>query len=152
SWWRQLSKNGYYAYTGELEDWGGSFACFTGQRVAIRFGSSFEASFMVQAGRELGVDVAVAPMPHNGQLPRVGNWIGGGALWLAAGLDRETEDGALAFMQYLCNARNIADFDMANGSAPTSHTAIEVLRQDGYFDRDPCHLVATEQLRRTDGS
>ncbi|MER6949844.1 extracellular solute-binding protein [Nonomuraea sp. NPDC000554] len=152
TWWRQLNERGWYLYTGAFEDWVGSGQAFAEQRVAFRFGSSFEIAAMTEVGRAGGFDVTASSLPHNERTAPVGNWIGGDALWLADGLDPALRDGALAFIQYLNSPRNGAEWHKAVGSTPATYGAVAVLEEEGWFAEQPLHRVATDQLERTDGS
>ncbi|WP_248965391.1 extracellular solute-binding protein [Sphaerisporangium perillae] len=150
-WWYRLHRDGHYLHTGKLEDWAGSSRAFADQQVVFRFSSSFEAPYMVKAGRERGFEVAVTPTPYNADFPFAGNWIGGDGIWLRDGLDEETSDGALAFMQYLNNPRNAAEWHKVYGSAPVTNAAAELLEREGWYDEHPYHRVATDQLNMTTG-
>jgi sn-glycerol 3-phosphate transport system substrate-binding protein len=151
-WWQNLNERGWFLYTGSFEDWLGSIKAFTEQRAAIRVGSSFEIAFMTAVGREHGFDVSVSGLPHNENVAPVGNWIGGDALWLAAGLSPELRDGALAFMQYLSNPRSVAEWHKAIGSTPPTYGSIALLESEGWFDAEPLHRVASAQLEQADGT
>jgi sn-glycerol 3-phosphate transport system substrate-binding protein len=147
-WWRNLNEQGWFLYTGEFEDWLGSIKAFTEQRVAFRFGSSFEIAFMTNVGKTGGFDVTASNLPHNEAVEPTGNWIGGDALWLTDGLDPALRDGALAFIQYLNSPRNGAEWHKGNGSTPATYGAIAVLEEEGWFDEQPLHRVANNQLER----
>jgi sn-glycerol 3-phosphate transport system substrate-binding protein len=151
-WWRGLNERGWFLYTGAFEDWVGSIAAFTEQRVAFRVGSSFEIAHMTAVGRAGGFDMTVSGLPHNERIAPVGNWIGGDALWLADGLDPELRDGALAFIQYLGGPRAGAEWHKAIGSTPATYGALALLEREGWFAAEPLHRVATDQLERFDGS
>lgn len=149
AWWRQLHDEGHYCHTGELEDWPGSFRAFAGQQVVFRFGSSFDVNFMAGAATENGFELAVSPLPHNGDVPRAGNWIGGDAFWLADGLDAATSDGALAFVQYVSAPQHVATWHERSGSTPSTGAAVAELGRRGWFDRFPHHRTANDQLAMT---
>ncbi|UVS81470.1 extracellular solute-binding protein [Actinokineospora sp. UTMC 2448] len=144
-WWRALAERGEYVYTGKFEDWLGNATTFAEGRVAFRVDSSFAINFMAADD----TDTAVSLLPYNGAKTPAGNWIGGDALWVADGLDPVTRDGALAFIQYLNNPRNAAEWHKASGSTPATKGAVAVLESEGWFDAHPVHRVATEQLERT---
>ncbi|MDH2424515.1 extracellular solute-binding protein [Sphaerisporangium sp. TRM90804] len=152
TWWARMHREGHYLYTGKLEDWAGSSKAFSDQQVAFRLSSSFEAPYMAKAGEENGFEAVATPTPYNADIPFAGNWIGGDAIWIADGLDKETEDGALAFMQYLNNPRNAAEWHRVYGSAPVTNAAAELLEREGWYEVHPYHRVATTQLDMIDGS
>jgi len=149
TWWQRLHREGYYLYTGRVEDWEPTFRAFAEQRVALRFSSSFDARYMVEAAAAAGFDIAVSPVPHNGDRPYVGNWIGGDSIWVADGLDEATRDGALAFTQYLNNPANAAEWHRVYGSSPVTNAAIARLADEGWFARYPHFQVAPYQLNST---
>ncbi|MEU8266674.1 extracellular solute-binding protein [Sphaerisporangium sp. NPDC049002] len=152
TWWHRLHRDGHYLYTGKTEDWEGSFKAFADQQVVFRFSSSFDAPYMVKAAKAGGFDIEVSPTPHNGDIPLGGNWIGGDAIWLADGLDKETEDGALAFMQYLNSPRNAAEWHKVYGSSPVTYGAIDLLERDGWLGEHSYHRVTIDQLASTSGT
>ncbi|MFC4586710.1 extracellular solute-binding protein [Sphaerisporangium corydalis] len=152
TWWHRMHRDGHYLYTGQVEDWAGSFKAFAEQQVVFRLSSSFDAAYMVRAGQEGGFGVEVTPTPYNGDLPLAGNWIGGDGIWLADGLDKATEDGALAFMQYLSSPRAVAEWHKVYGSSPTTYASVARLEREGWFDGHPHHRVAIEQLDSTNGT
>lgn len=151
-WWAGLHADGLYLYTGSPSDWGGAFGAFAQQRVAFTLDSSKAAEDLVRCGGQAGFDVAVCPMPAADRAPRAGNPVSGDSLWLAAGLDRATEDGALAFTQFLINPRNAAEWHRANGFVPVTESAAALLEEEGWFAGRPHQRVAAEQLRAADGS
>ena len=150
-WWYRLFEQGQFLYTGKLEDWAGTFDSFTAGRVAFRLSSSFDAPYMVKGGKDAGFDVGVSPTPRNGERTG-GNWIGGDSLWLMADLDPATQDGALAFIQYLNSPHGAADWHRSYGSVPVTTGAAALLDADGWFDEHPYHRVAIDQLADTDGT
>lgn len=149
-WWYRLYEKGHFLYTGQLEDWAGTFKAFTGQQVAFRLSSSFDAPYMVQGGKDAGFEVGVSPTPRNRELSG-GSWIGGDSLWLSAGLDPATQDGALAFIQHLNGPFGAADWHRSYGSVPVTRAAASLLDADGWFDEHPYHRVAIDQLDDTNG-
>lgn len=152
-WWRRLHRNGHYLYSGLQADSGGapeafarSFDAFAQQQVAFTIDSSVTAAALVEAGEKNGFAVRSAPVPHNGDRPHAGNLIGGDSLWLAAGLDEATRDGALAFMQYLNNPKNAADRHRASGFSPITTESVALLDEEGWFDRNASLRVAVDLL------
>jgi sn-glycerol 3-phosphate transport system substrate-binding protein len=152
-WWKRLHDNGHYLYSGTLpmgdgatQIWADNFAAFREQRVALVMTSSVEAELMVQAGRDGGFDVVASPLPHNEAAPRSGAVIGGDSLWLGAGLDKATEDGALAFLQYLNRADIAADRHKSGHYAPITKASVALLEEEGWFQANPHRRVAVDIL------
>ncbi|SOB85625.1 extracellular solute-binding protein [Streptomyces sp. 1331.2] len=155
-WWRGLHRAGLYRYhpsrVNSEVDWDGNFRAFADQQVAFTLTTSVEAARMAQAGRDGGFTVQTCRMPYNDRVPYAGNVIGGDALWLAAGLDEATQDGALAFMQYLNSPRIAADRHRETGFIPVTGGAIDLLEQEGWFRDKPHFRTALDQLGANAGT
>ncbi|MCY0942933.1 extracellular solute-binding protein [Streptomyces antarcticus] len=158
-WWRRLHAQGHYHYTGlrsagddTYPAWELNYRAFAGQQVAFVLSTSVEADRMVQAGREGGFRVEVAPMPHSAAVPYAGNVIGGDSLWLAAGLDPDTRDAALAFLLSFLTPQNAAERHRTSGFIPVTESARALLEEDGWFARNAHHQVALDQLAQGDRS
>jgi sn-glycerol 3-phosphate transport system substrate-binding protein len=152
TWWQRLHQDGHYLYTGKPVDFEGCFAAFEDQQVALALSSSVDASHMLQRGAEHGFTVQVSPMPYNDDVRLAGGMMGGFSLWLAAGLSRAKQDGALAFMQHLISPRNAAEWAKRHYRIPITRAAVDILDREGWFDRNPHLRVASDQIEATDGS
>jgi sn-glycerol 3-phosphate transport system substrate-binding protein len=150
-WCRGMAAEGHYVYTGS-PGWFDSIDLFAGQQVAFTVNSSKIARDIIGAGAEGGFPVAVGPVPYNEDVPYAGTVISGGSLWLADGLDDVTQDGALAFLQYLLNPANAVRWHRAQGYLPVTRTSVEVLEREGWFADHPEELVPTLQVRSSDCS
>jgi sn-glycerol 3-phosphate transport system substrate-binding protein len=146
TWWKQLHDKGHYTYSGKESDWLGAAKAFAGGQVAFTFASSHETNAFVLAGKDNGFEVGVGWVPHNGDVPDAGAIIGGDSAFLAAGLDKAREDGALAFLQYLINPANAASLHKAGDWIPITESAVGVLDREGWFAEKPYLRVATDQL------
>ena len=154
-WWRRLHAEGHYAYSGDIDPttcWAGVFKPFAEQRVAFTVNSSVMVGHLTRAGERNGFAVEAGRFPYNDALPCAGNLIGGDSLWLTAGLDRETEDGALAFLQFLDNPENAAHRHRSTSWLPVTGAARELLDREGWFAEHPGYRVALDQLAASDGS
>jgi sn-glycerol 3-phosphate transport system substrate-binding protein len=151
-WWRRMHEKGHYLYTGRAADWYGTLAAFAAQEVAFRLSTSVDATLSVNAAHEAGFEIGVTRLPYSGQAAYGGNVIAGTSLWLADGLDERTRDGALAFMQFLNNARNAADWHKVNSFVPATDAAFSLLEAEGWFERNPHQRVASDQLVLSAGS
>jgi sn-glycerol 3-phosphate transport system substrate-binding protein len=158
-WWRQLYRGGYYRYPGVRaigertgDAWERNYLAFAEQRVAFVLSTSVEADRMVEAGRQGGFEVTASRMPHNGEVPYAGNVVGGDALWLSNGLDEATRDGALAFMQYLLSAEHAATRHKTTRFMPVTRLSVDLLDSEGWFEANPHHRAALDQLDASDGS
>lgn len=145
-WWRRLHENGHYLYTGVPEDWRGSSEAFARQQAAFVLSSSVEAASLVRTGLREGFEVRAARLPGNADVPWAGAVLGGDSFWLADGLDEETRDGALAFVQYMTNVENAVETHRGTGYIPITQAAVRSLEEEGWFVRNPHLRVALDQF------
>ncbi|GAB3463637.1 ABC transporter substrate-binding protein [Actinophytocola sediminis] len=150
SWWRDLYTDGLYHYTGETADWYGTFEEFANQRVPFRLSSSNDIGASADAAKEHGFELAVTRFPYNDEVPYQGNVAAGTSLWLADGLDQVTQDGALAFMQFLNNPRNAARYHQLHSFIPVTQAAVDLLDREGWFDEHPYHRAPNDQFALMD--
>ncbi|QSB05973.1 extracellular solute-binding protein [Natronoglycomyces albus] len=151
-WIRELAVDGHFYYSGVQDDWDGPRNAFIAEQTAFTMTSSGDATLVVNDGTDAGFDVEVSRMPYNGDVDYAGNLIGGATLWLTSGLGENTQDGALAFLQFLNNPENAADWHRATGYIPITYASEQLLQEEGWFDEHPYHAVANEQLDAADDS
>jgi sn-glycerol 3-phosphate transport system substrate-binding protein len=151
-WWQRLHREGHYHYGGTQEDWFGCLDAFGGQQVAFLLCSSKLTPEIFAIGQEAGFGVEVSRLPHNDRVPCAGTMVAGQSLWLAGRLDEAKQDGALAFTQYLINPDNAIAWHQAHGQVPITQASFDRLAADGWFDENPQHRVASDQLAAADGS
>jgi sn-glycerol 3-phosphate transport system substrate-binding protein len=147
AWWQRLHRSGHYLYAGQIPGWEETFRAFADRDVALRLSSSNDVNYMNQAARAAGFGIQVSAYPCNDLVPYAGNALAGSSLWLAGRLDQATQDGALAFLQFIHNPRNAADRHKANSFLPLTHAAFDLLEAEGWFGEHPHHRVASDQLR-----
>lgn len=153
-WWQHLHKRGHYLYTSmaglPLDDpakiWDDNVTAFASQQVAFCLSSSVDSERMVQAGQGEGFSVRVGHAPYSGRVPYCGSAIGGDSLWLSADLDEATRDGALAFIQFLNDARNAAERHVRSGYLPVTMASVDLLDDEGWFAARPHRRAAVDQL------
>jgi sn-glycerol 3-phosphate transport system substrate-binding protein len=148
TWWQQLNRAGYFLNTGKIEDWAGTFGAFATQQVAFTETSSFVVGIAEQTAKTGGFELGVGPSPSS-QASSAGTWLGGDGMYLAAGLDPATRDGALAFMQFLDNPKNGAEWQQVYGSAPVTNGVFHELKAEGFYNQNPGDLVTVQQLKAT---
>ncbi len=153
-WWRRLHETGAYLYCGHPADsvgdhtrraFSAAVQAFGDQHVAFVLGSSVDARHLERAvaGR---FDVTACRVPHNGEVPYAGNLVGGDSMWLRAGLDDRTRDGALAFMQFMCAPENAADRHRATAFGPLTGAANALLEAAGWFNDRPVAATTSRIL------
>jgi sn-glycerol 3-phosphate transport system substrate-binding protein len=147
TYWQDLQEAGHYVYTGVQRDWDGTYNAFASQQLPFLIYSSSDTTLLTDEGIEGGFEVVTSFMPRNANRGEGGgNIIGGATLWLVDGLDPEVEDVALAFMNFLNNPENAADWHKTTGYIPITNAAVELLEAEGWFDENPNSRTAGEQL------
>jgi sn-glycerol 3-phosphate transport system substrate-binding protein len=146
NWWKQLQDDGYYVYTGVQRDWTGTYNAFAAQQVPFLIYSSSDTTLLTDEGEAAGFDVETSFFPYNADSNEGGYIIGGASVWLIDGLDQEVEDVALAFMNFLSNPENAADWHRETGYIPITNESVDLLEGEGWFDESPNSRTANEQL------
>jgi sn-glycerol 3-phosphate transport system substrate-binding protein len=150
-WWLRLYEGGHYRYTGEPRDFFGAMEAFARQETAFVITSSAVGPYMAHMAAEAGFELATGRLAHNDEVPYAGRFLGGQSMFLTAGLPKEKEDGALAFIQHLLNPEH-AVRRVHDGSLPVTLPAYEQVVADGWADRVPGFRTATEQVTSSDGT
>jgi sn-glycerol 3-phosphate transport system substrate-binding protein len=145
-WWKKLHDQGHYLYTGKIPDWEGTLKAFAEQRVGLRITSSNDVNYMAAAARQAGFEIEVGGFPYNQDRPYIANAVAGTSLFLSGGLDEATQEGALAFLQFMHNPRNNADRHKNNSFVPITNASVALLEEEGWFDEHPYHRAATDHL------
>jgi sn-glycerol 3-phosphate transport system substrate-binding protein len=148
-WWKTMADNGYYIYSGALEDWNGSDALFTGQQVAMHVTSTADIVNNNEAAIESGFEMGTARLPIPDDSERNGVVIGGASIWLTDGHPQEEIDAAVEFMFFLSNTENAVSWHKATGYFPIRYSSIDQLEEEGWFDENPNFRVAFDQLTET---
>jgi sn-glycerol 3-phosphate transport system substrate-binding protein len=151
-WWKRLHEKGHYLYSGRPWDWSATLDAFMTGQVAFMLTSSVVADSLLEEGLREGFELGVSQLPRSGLARYAGHMVSGQSLWLADGLDQARQDGALAFMQYLMNPRNAAEWHKANGFLPATASSFGLLADEGWFDAKPHQRVAGDQLQQSDRS
>jgi len=146
TWWKGLADQGYYTYTGTQRDWTGTYDLFAAQNVPFLLYSSSDTTALTEEGVTGGFDVEAAFLPHKDGVTDGGALIGGATNWVINGLDESTQDGAIAWVNFLSNPENAASWHQTTGYIPITETAVANLEAEGYFDENPNQRVASEQL------
>jgi len=147
-WLDGLYDSGYLYYSGAQggDSWATVDQAFQTQQVAMAAYSSSDTTLYTQMGADNGFETVASFLPYNDETGWTGNIIGGATLWLVDGLDPKVEDGALAFMLYLNETENTADWHQTTGYIAIRNSANEMLEADGWFEENPNQTVAAAQL------
>lgn len=149
NWWSEMAENGYYAYTGSLEDWNGSDALFTGQQVIMHVTSTADLVNINNAAVENGFELGTGLLPIADDAERNGVVVGGASIWLTDGHPQEELEAAVDFMLFLGNTENGVTWHQRTGYFPIRLSSIDQLEAEGWFDENPAFRTAFEQLTST---
>ena len=147
-WLDDLYNKGYLYYSGAQggDSWATVDQAYSTQQVAIAVYSSSDTTLYTEMGIEGGFETVASFLPYNDDTGWTGNLIGGATLWLVDGLDPAVEEGALAFLLYLNNTENAADWHKVTGYIAIRESANELLEAEGWFAQWPNQTVAARQL------
>lgn len=146
---KTLQDSKYYTYTGKLEDWDGSDAIFTNQKVVFHITSTADIGNINDAAKKAGFQVGVGVLPIASGTKRNGVVIGGASLWIPKAISKPQAEGALDFALYMTNTKNMAEWHKLTGYYPVRQSSINLLRQQGWFTQTPLQLVSFNQLTQT---
>lgn len=149
SFFKTLQDNKYFTYTGKLEDWDGSDAIFTNQKVVFHITSTADIGNNRDAATKSGFKMGVGVLPIPDGVKRNGVVIGGASLWIPKAISKAQAEGALDFALYMTNTKNMAEWHKLTGYYPVRQSSIELLRKQGWFTQSPLQLVAFNQLTKT---
>ncbi|MGW5051318.1 extracellular solute-binding protein [Actinokineospora sp. NPDC004072] len=147
-WWRQLHRDGHYLHTDKIPDWAGTLQPFADAQVGMRISSSNDVNFMAKAAELGGFELEVGIFPYDSHTPYVGNAVAGTSIWLAANLDQQTQDGALALLMWLHNPRIAAERHKAHSFVPMTQASYQLLEDEGWFERYPYHRLAYDHVSK----
>lgn len=151
TWLNNLYDKGYLYYSGAQggDSWATVDQAFQTQQVAMAAYSSSDTTVYTQMGLDNGFETVASFLPYNQETGWTGNVIGGATLWLTDGLDPVVEDGALAFLAFLANTANAADWHKTTGYIAIRTSANEALAAEGWFETNPNQTVAADQLAQS---
>ena len=149
SFFKTLHDNNYYTYTGKLEDWDGSDAIFTNQKVVFHITSTADIGNNGEAAKKAGFQMGIGVLPIPSASKRNGVVIGGASLWIPKNISKAQAEGALDFALFMTNTKNMADWHKLTGYYPVRQSSIDLLRKQGWFTQTPLQLVAFNQLTKT---
>jgi sn-glycerol 3-phosphate transport system substrate-binding protein len=144
-WWQRMHASGYYHYTGEPRDYFAAMDAFARQEVAFVVTSSAVGQLVADMAAEAGFGLMVGQLPRHHELSSPGGPVGGHSFFLAAGLPKEKEDGALAFLQHQLNPRH-AVARTYDRSLPLTLPAYTQVMAPDWAEPHPGFRIATEQV------
>lgn len=144
-WWKSMYEHGYYRYTGEPRDYFSAMEAFARQEVAFVVTSSAVGQFMADTAADAGFGLMAGQLPRHDARSSPGGPVGGHSFFLRAGLPKEKEDGALAFLQHQLNPRH-AVARTHDRSLPLTMSAYEEVMAHDRAEPHPGFRIAAEQV------
>jgi sn-glycerol 3-phosphate transport system substrate-binding protein len=148
-WWKQMLDSGYYLPTEELHYFT-AMQAFARQEIAFVVSSSAIGQLISDMAAKAGFELTAGQLPRPSELRSPGGAVGGQSFFLTAGLPKEKEDGALAFLQHqLSQPHAVARmYDPANpmSSLPMTQAAYQHATADDWIDPFPGFRAATAQV------
>jgi len=152
-WWGEMAKNGYWAYTGKLEDWDGAEGLFVSGQAAMLLESTSEVAYLRKVFGEKGIGLGVAPFPYPADYmdgtptkAPVGFVVGGASLWITKDHPADELQAAKEFVLWMSNVENTIRWHKLTGYFPVRKKAVDVLEFEHWFDKYPEYAVAFNQL------
>lgn len=113
-----------------------------------------EFAMLVQSTSSLGgilkkanFEVGTTFLPKMaGDWPLGNSVIGGGCLWVLKGHPPETYEAAWKFLQYSFSPERAKIWHKRTGYFPISNTAYKELQEEGWFEEEPNHATAFNQI------
>lgn len=149
NWIKEMNDNGYYTYTGKFEDWDGSDAIFTSQKVVFHVTSTADLGNISDQAKKAGFEMGVSLLPIADGVQRNGVVIGGASVWVTKGITPQQAEAARDFILYMTNTENMAEWHKLTGYYPVRNSSIDLLRKQGWMAEKPYQLVAFGQLLKT---
>ncbi len=141
-----MSKEGTFHYTGR--DGSGDGAFLSGQ-AAIDFTSSALRGSLISGAK---FRWAAAPLPYDPQVIRepINSVIGGASFWVLTAPKRSPEEyrAGAAFLQFLRQPENDAEWSEVTGYVPITHAGFALAQKQGYFAKNPGADIPVGQLSR----
>ena len=139
--WQQMAKDGVFVYGGRTYKANDPF--LAGQFAMLFQSTSSLAGILKKAE----FDVGTTFLPRLGDEYPVGNSvIGGGCLWVMDESTPEQQQAAWEFLKYSFTPERAKIWHKGTGYFPTSATAYEELKAEGWFEEEPNHSTAFNQI------
>lgn len=145
---KDLNDNGWYTYTGRLEDWDGSDAIFANGNAMFHITSTAD---LVNITNSVGdnFDLVTGQLPIVDGTVRNGVVIGGASVWLVADHPEDQLNVAREFVLYMTNPENMVSWHKATGYYPVRNSSVDLLEAEGWFEEFPNASTAFDQLLNT---
>ena len=139
-WWTDLDERGLYHNPG-MEARGKAREAFHDGTAAMLIGSSSSVG-SIESGAAF--ETTISSLPSAGK--RAGLIVGGASLWVSDAAPRAEQEAAGEFLAWVTAPEQQARWHRETGYLPVNEGGVRQLRSEGWFDENPGHEVAIEQL------
>jgi sn-glycerol 3-phosphate transport system substrate-binding protein len=148
-WWKKLYDRGYYLATEEFH-YVTVMEAFMRQEIAFAVSTTAVGGFVKEMATAGGIELVAGQLPRSSELRSPGGVPGGGSFFLAAGLPKDKEDGALAFLQHQLNPEHamarMFDDSSPMTSLPVTQAAYRRAMADDWAEPCPGFRIAAQQV------
>lgn len=150
-WQNQVYQDGLYFNPG-IEAWGAAKQSFLTEKSAMMIISSAGINEVTEGAKnEAGFDVKTAYLPApDGE--RTGVFIGGGSLWTPKNIDDAMTEAATEFIRWMVQPEQQKRWHKGTGYFPVRTSAVEALREEGWFEENPNYERAFTQLQESEAT
>ncbi len=148
TWWSDMYDDGLYNHAGK-GGWGAAQQAFTNQKTGMLISSTAGVAASTEGAKENGFELETAYYPTPGET-RTGVVIGGASLWMTRGLSDVKKQGLADFLSWLSQPEQQAFWHRNTGYFPISNSAVDLLEEDGWFEKNPNFQTAFDQLQETE--
>ena len=139
--WQRMADEGVLVYGGR--EYRANDPFLAGQFPFLFQSTSSLAGILANAEFEVGTTF----LPRLGDQYSVGNSVvGGGCLWIMDMATPEQQQAAWEFLKYSFTTERSVIWHKGTGYFPTSSTAYEQLKAEGWFEEEPNHATAFDQI------
>jgi sn-glycerol 3-phosphate transport system substrate-binding protein len=149
SWWKKLYDEKLYVYSGKPEDWDGANNLFISGQAAMLITSTSDVTIMQNAAFENNFVLGTGPLPAPDGVEPQGVVIGGASLWMPKGHSAIENDATKTFLLWFTNTENEVRWHKGTGYFPVRKSAVNVLEQEHWFEKNPAYKAAFDQLLAT---
>ena len=148
-WWKTLDDEGLY-YDPGIEARGEARSAFVEGTAAMLVASSSSLAAIEASAAEAGFELGTGALPVDTE--RQGHVVGGGSLWVSKAVPRAQQEAAGAFLAWLLEPAQQTRWHRETGYFPVTHTAVNALRDGGWFRENPHYETALDQLLAGDNT
>ena len=142
----EMSKEGLFRYSGRDN---APDPIFSSGQAAMSFNSSGSRS---EIAKNAKFKWREAMLPYDPALTKspINSVIGGASLWAMTAPTRTAAEykGTAEFMKFLSGPKEAASWSQATGYVPVTTAGYDLLKQDGFYAKNPGADLPVEQLRR----